>query len=232
MLHYQAIHRLPSLEVVGFEALVRWDHPYLGLLLPGEFLPADMDGAVGWVLTNFVLEQAVRDCAQWQAEGTTAGVSVNISPGRLADELLPGHLVDLLSHYGLDPRALTVEMTEARCAVDPCGIARALTRIRELGVRLSLDDFGTGDATLARLRQIPFDEIKIDRCFISNIDTMTTDREIVSFSAALAHRLGMRVVAEGVETAATLNELVQISVDYAQGFLLHRPAPRPSTLAG
>ena len=221
--HYQALYALPEVEVSGFEALVRWEHPTRGLLLPGEFLPTDMDGGLGWTLTNYVLEESIRACAAWQREGVRAGVSVNISPGRLADEVLPAHLVELLRHHDLAAHWLTVEITESRCGVDPEGVKRALNALSRLGVRVSLDDFGTGDSSLARLKDLHFDEVKIDRCFVKGVATDPTDRHIVTFTTALAHSLGMKVVAEGVETEAALAVLAKLGVDTIQGFHLHRP---------
>ena len=224
-LHYQAVFALPDVEVVGFEALLRWDHPDRGILAPGAFLPSDMDGGLGWALTNFVLEEALRTCSAWQRGGLRAGVSVNISPGRLADEVLPDLLAELLTHYGLEPHWLTVEITEARCSIDPDGIRTALNTLSRLGIRISLDDFGTGDSTLARLRCLHFDEIKIDRCFVGGAATDPTDRNIVAFTTELAHSLGMKVVAEGVEDPASLAAVAALGVDLAQGFHLHRPQP-------
>lgn len=228
-LHYQALFSVPDLEVVGFEALLRWAHPVKGMLAPGAFLPADMDGGLGWTLTNFVLEEALRACASWHESGLRAGVSVNISPGRLADEVLPELLTELLDRYAVDPHWLTVEITEARCGVDPAGIRMALNTISRLGIRVSLDDFGTGDSTLARLRSLHFDEIKIDRCFVRDAAVDPTDRKIVAFATDLAHSLGMKVVAEGVEDAACLAAVTALGVDLAQGFHLHRPGASVST---
>ena len=226
-LHYQGLFSLPDLRLVGFEALVRWHHPDYGVLLPGRFLPHDMGGGLGWALTNFVLDEAVRTCAAWQREGLHAGVAVNIAPGRLADEVLAGYITDVLQHHGLEPRWLTVEITEQRCAVDAPGLRRALLDLARLGVRISLDDFGTGDSTLARLRTQHFDEIKIDRCFVAAAPESPADRRILEFATMLAHSLGMKVVAEGVETPAQLKLVSALSVDIAQGFLLHRPgSPR------
>jgi diguanylate cyclase len=223
--HYQALYSLPALEVVGFEALVRWQHPSRGLLAPGAFLPEDMDGGLGWTLTNFVLEEAVRDCADWQRRGVAAGVSVNISPGRFVDDVLADHLDELLTRHRLDPRWLTVEVTESRCSADPPGMRRALNSLSRRGIRISLDDFGTGDSTLARLKHLHFDEIKIDRCFIGGIADDPTDRHIVAFAVGLAHSLGMKVVAEGIETGAALCAVAKLGVDLVQGFHLHRPEP-------
>lgn len=223
VLHYQAVFTVPNLRVAGFEALVRWEHPSRGLLAPGEFLPADMDGGLGWALTNFVLEEAVRACAAWQERGLAAGVSVNISPGRLADDVLPEFLAALLSRYRLDSHWLTVEVTEARCGLDPDGIRRALQALSRLGMRISLDDFGTGDSTLARLRCLHFDEVKIDRSFVGGSHVDPTDRNIVAFATALAHSLGMNVVAEGVETGECLRTVAALGVNLAQGYHLHKP---------
>jgi predicted signal transduction protein with EAL and GGDEF domain len=122
-----------------------------------------MSGGLGWALTNFVLEEAIRQCGRWWRSGRRIGVSVNLAPGRLADDVLPSHIEALLGRESLPPHALTVEITEHRCSIDPVGIREALVALARLGVRLSLDDFGTGESSLARLRHLHFDEIKIDR---------------------------------------------------------------------
>lgn len=225
-LHFQAITDLDSDVVSGFEALVRWQHPSRGLLGPGEFLPTDMNGGLGWALTNFVLDEAIRRCAEWQRGGLAAGVSVNVAPGRLADEVLPGQVAEILERHRVAPHWLTVEVTETRCSVDPAGIRDALIALARMGVRISLDDFGTGDSTLARLQDLHFDEIKIDRRFVAEAASSPTDRNIVAFTTGLAHSLGMKVVAEGVETEKCLQALRDLGVDFAQGFHLHRPQPR------
>jgi EAL domain-containing protein (putative c-di-GMP-specific phosphodiesterase class I) len=222
-LHYQAIFAVPERRIDSFEALLRWQHPVQGLLLPMSFLPADMDSGLGWVLTNYVLEEAVRACATWQRAGIRAGVSVNVSPGRLADEFLPEHLAEVLERHQLDAGWLTIEMTESRCDVGADDIRRACVALAGLGVRLSIDDFGTGEATLTRLRHLQFDQVKIDRCFVAGAVTDPTDRSIASFATELAHSLGMTVVAEGVETAEMLDLVVDLGVDLVQGFHLHRP---------
>ena len=223
VLEYQAVFSLPDLRLAGFEALVRWDHPEYGMLAPASFLPEDMNGGLGWALTNFVLDEAVRTCAAWQRDGLEAGVAVNIAPGRLVDEVLPRYVADLLAHHRVEPRWLTVEVTEHRCAVDAPELRRALKSLARLGVRISLDDFGTGDSTLARLRCQHFDEIKIDRCFVAGAPDSPADRSIVEFATTLAHSLGMKVVAEGVETGPALDLVASLGVDLAQGYHLHRP---------
>jgi EAL domain-containing protein (putative c-di-GMP-specific phosphodiesterase class I) len=225
VLHYQGIFDARSMQLCGAEALVRWRHPELGLVLPARFLPHDMSGGIGWALTNFVVESAVRQCAQWRRRGRDVEVSVNIAPGRLSDDVLPRQIAELLERYEVPPRLLTVEITEHRCRIDPEGIKRALLALRRLGVRLSLDDFGIGDSSLERLRQLHFDEIKIDRTFISSCATESTDRHIVASMTSLAHDLGSRVVAEGVEDQRTLEVITDLGADRVQGFLLHRPGP-------
>ena len=225
VLHYQGIFDAQSLRLRGAEALVRWRHPEVGLVLPARFLPEDMSGGLGWALTNFVVEAAVRQCAQGRRRGLEVEVSVNIAPGRLSDDVLPSQISELLDRYDVPPHLLTVEITEHRCRIDPEGIRRALLALRRLGVRLSLDDFGIGDSSLERLRQLHFDEIKIDRTFVSACATEATDRHIVAAMTSLAHRLGSSVVAEGVEDERSLEVLVGLGVDRVQGFLLHRPGP-------
>lgn len=235
MLVYQGIFPIDGATPTGFEALVRWEHPTEGVLAPAQFLPSDMSNGIGWALTNFVLEEAIRQCASWRADGHDVGVSVNIAPGRLADDLLPTQVALLLDRHGVPAPALTIEITEERCGSDPVGIAAALGSLAGIGVRLSLDDFGTGDSSLHRLRQFPFDEIKIDRCFVTEVTTRATDRNIIDAVVRLAHTLGITVVAEGIEDAASLELLGALGVDRGQGFHLHRPsisAPLPAHSPG
>ena len=224
LLHYQGVYDATTLRLCGAEALVRWDHPELGLLPPARFLPTDMSGGLGWALTNFVVEEAIRQCAVWRARGHELQVSVNIAPGRLADLVLPEHIARMLERHRVPAQALVVEITEHRCHVDPEGIRVALVELARLGVGLSLDDFGTGESSLSRLRQLHFDEIKIDREFVRRVGSEPTDRHIVRFATQLAHALGSRVVAEGVETGEALEVVTGLGVDLVQGYLLHRPS--------
>jgi EAL domain-containing protein (putative c-di-GMP-specific phosphodiesterase class I) len=222
---YQAVFDLRRRAVCGVEALIRWDHPRHGVLGPADFLPPDMSGGLGGALTCYVLDQAIGQCAAWQAAGIDVPVAVNVSPGRLVDDLVPARVAALLADRGVAPDRLTVEVTEQRCGVDPDAIRHSLTTLARLGVRLSLDDFGIGESTLSRLQQLHFDEVKIDRSFVRDMGHEPTDRNIVSFASQLAHSLGMQVVAEGVESAEALALLTAMGVDRAQGFHLHRPAP-------
>lgn len=224
IVEYQAIFPITGADPIGFEALIRWDHPVAGRLAPADFLPCDMGNDIGSVLTNYVLEEATRQCSIWRRGGLDVGVSVNIAPGRMADQILPPHIATLLERHHLAPNLLTVEITESRCTTGPRGIARALAGLASIGVRLSLDDFGTGESSLSRLRHLQFDEIKIDRSFVTDVATCTTDRNIVTFITDLGHSLGMSVVAEGIEDQVCQEVLIHLGVDRAQGFHCHRPA--------
>ena len=133
LLHYQGVYDAATLRLCGAEALVRWDHPDLGLLPPSRFLPTDMSGGLGWALTNFVVEEAIRQCAEWRHRGLDLRVSVNIAPGRLADLVLPEHIARMLTRHDVPAQALVVEITEHRCHVDPEGIRVALVELAQIG---------------------------------------------------------------------------------------------------
>jgi EAL domain-containing protein (putative c-di-GMP-specific phosphodiesterase class I) len=206
---------------------MRWAHPGRGLLLPGEFLPL-MAGGLGSAMvrttvTRFSLVEAIGQAGVWRSDGYDIPVSVNVAPSALMDDWVPDCIADLLARERLPANRLTIEVTEQLGKFDLPALGKAFRALSALGVRLSLDDFGTGDATLSRLQVVPFDEIKIDRRFVANVCTRPTDRSIVEFTARLADSLGMTVVAEGVETRAVLNELADIGHGLVQGNYLHRP---------
>jgi EAL domain-containing protein (putative c-di-GMP-specific phosphodiesterase class I) len=225
VLHYQPIIDLTSEVVLGMEALVRWNHPVLGLTGPDAFLPLAENSWLGGPLTAWVLERAIADCAAWQAGGSQAGVSVNVFPESLAEEWIVTTVEELLDLYRLAPAALTLELTEKGWPLDLEIASGTLAGLAALGVGISLDDFGTGDSSLSRLQRLDFDEIKIDRCFVAQAAERVPDREIIRFTAELAHALGRRAVAEGVERSEDLDVVRRMGIDAAQGFLLGRPAP-------
>ena len=225
VLHYQPIIDLVSEAVVGMEALVRWDHPALGLVGPDAFLPLAENSWLGGPLTAWVLERALADCARWRAAGSSAGVSVNVFPGSLSEEWIVDTVDRVLAQHDLPPEALTLELTERRWPVDLDLTGATIIELAELGVGISLDDFGTGDSSLSRLQHLYFDEIKIDRCFVAEAAERAPDREIIRFTAQLAHALGRRAVAEGVERAEDLDVVRRMGIDAAQGFLFARPGP-------
>jgi diguanylate cyclase (GGDEF)-like protein len=224
------LHHQPQLDVatgdtVGVEALVRWAHPVRGLLGPGDFLPlAEVHGLMG-PLTEEVLAQAVAQAAVWRREGLDLRMSVNLSASNLLDAGLPRRVSGLLERHGLPPESLVLEVTESVLLTDPDRSLAVVGALAELGITVSIDDFGTGYSSLAYLRDLPVAELKLDRSF--TVDLLTDDRTaaIVASTIELAHRLGLRVVAEGVEDEATLRHLESLHCDTSQGYLHARPLP-------
>ena len=225
VLHYQPVIDLRSGQIETREALVRWQHPELDLLSPAAFMELAENRWLGCELTNWVLKRAFTDCADWQARGQPSGVSVNVLPELLDDYWLLDVLRNHLLATGLAPSAVTLEVTERRWPSDEEAAYRALEAVKSLGVRISLDDFGTGDSSLSRLRRVHFHELKIDRSFIVEAVDDETARHIVAFTSRLAKTLGTRTVAEGVQRSADLRVAHELEVDAAQGFLLGRPTP-------
>jgi EAL domain-containing protein (putative c-di-GMP-specific phosphodiesterase class I) len=221
---YQALCDARDGSVRAAEALIRWDHPHRGVVAPSDFLPIAMRGGLGALITEFVLNEAASQCARWRMQGFDIPVAVNVSAAAFAGDDLPSAVASVITIHGIPADRLTVEITEHACAVENVELRDTVTSLARMGVRLSLDDFGMGDSSLSRLQQLQFDEVKIDRSFVSHVCSQPTDRNIVEFTTRLAHSLGMKVVAEGVETADVLDVLVDLGVDLVQGFHLHRPS--------
>jgi diguanylate cyclase (GGDEF)-like protein len=220
---YQPIMEMEGTRVHGAEGLVRWQHPELGLLPPSDFIPiVEQTGLIG-PLTRHVLEQAVAQCARWHQAGKDLTVSVNLSVRNLLDPDLPSLIGDLLTLYALTPEALHLEITESMLMSDPDRSLVTLTRLNQLGVSLSVDDYGTGYSSLANLRRLPIDELKIDRSFVSPMLSDESDLIIVRSTINLSHDLGLKVVAEGVEDEATLHRLAGLGCDFAQGYHFSKP---------
>jgi diguanylate cyclase (GGDEF)-like protein len=226
VVHYQPRVELATGDVHAVEALVRWDHPERGLLAPGEFLPLAEHTGLIRPLTGYVLDAALADCADWSKEGLRPGVSANLSARDLLDADLPREVESLLSKHGVDPTLLEVEITENTILTDPERTRIVLERLRDLGVRLSIDDFGTGFSSLGQLKRLAVDVLKIDKSFVLNMAHDDNDDVIVRSTIELGHNLGLRVVAEGVETQETWSRLTQLGCDTAQGFFISRPLPR------
>jgi predicted signal transduction protein with EAL and GGDEF domain len=219
--HYQPIVALSEGGVVSAEALLRWQHPQRGLVPPGDFIPLAEETGLIDRLGRWVLTQACRQQVAWAEHGVS--VAVNLSPRQLYDPDLARRVEDVLSETGARADRLVLEVTETALIDDR--VARpALTALKDLGLQLALDDFGTGYSSLTSLRRYPFDRVKVDRSFVAEIDDSVQDLAIVRNLITLAHDLGMRVVAEGVETDGQLRVLRDIEADSAQGFLLGRPA--------
>ncbi|MFQ1002202.1 putative bifunctional diguanylate cyclase/phosphodiesterase [Modestobacter sp. SSW1-42] len=225
VLHYQPQVAVRTGRTVGVEALVRWQHPARGLLPPAEFLPAaELHGLMGQ-LTETVLAQSVAQAAAWHREGRDLRVSVNLSVSNLLDRALPGRVAGLLAAHGLPSSALVLEVTETVLMSDPESSLAVLDAIAALGIAVSIDDFGTGYASLSYLRQLPVSELKLDRSFTQDLLTDGRTDAIVSGTIDMAHRLGLRVVAEGVEHLTTLRRLEALGCDESQGYLHSRPVP-------
>ena len=223
-LHYQPKADLVTGEVVGLEALARWQHPTRGLLPPSEFIPlAERTGLIG-PLTTEVLQQALGQIRAWNSAGMHLPVSVNIST-RSLDEALPGLIRELLHANRVPAAQLELEITESAVMADPDRAIAVLTRLRALGVTLSLDDFGTGYSSMAYLKDLPVQELKIDRSFITNMTVDSTGTSIVRSCVDLARSLRLTVVAEGVETAAVWDQLTELGCDFAQGYYLTPALP-------
>jgi Amt family ammonium transporter len=227
-LHYQPIVTATSGVTVGVEALVRWEHPERGLLSPDQFIPlAEETGSISNI-GRWVLRQACTTLRDWTDSDPAAShlsMSVNLSVAQLQDRDLVNDVRAALDHSGVAPNRLHLEVTESVLITDPASASRALGELRDLGVTLAIDDFGTGNSSLTALQRFPFQVLKIDRSFVSGLGTRAEDTTIVAATLALAHGLGLKVVAEGVETKAQADLLTNDGCEELQGFLFARPAP-------
>ncbi|MDA0180645.1 EAL domain-containing protein [Solirubrobacter phytolaccae] len=230
VVHYQPKFDLQNGGVRGAEALVRWEHPQFGLLGPGAFLPLAEQTGLMRPLTLRVLDDALGQCARWQAAGLRLPVAVNLGAPNLLDLGLPVDVKALLEKWELDPSMLLLEITETIVAADPVRVIEIMSKLGELGIELSLDDFGTGSSSLSYLRELPVQELKIDKSFILGMDEDPEAATIVQTIVDLAHNLGLRAVGEGIETEEAHRLLTESGCDYGQGFLIGRPMP-PAELA-
>jgi len=222
-LHYQPVADLDTGELVGVEALVRWRHPERGLLAPGAFLPAIEHTEVMREVSHRVLAMAINQAGAWFRTDRAWRVAVNLSATDLLDRALVDDVSALLRRYGTPARRMTLEVTESILMTDPARAMEVLVELRGLGVHLALDDFGTGWSSLTHLQRMPVDEIKIDRSFVAAMATDAGSAAIVSSTVDLAHALGLRVVAEGIEDEATWTRLRTVGCDAAQGYYLSKP---------
>lgn len=220
---YQPKVDLATGAVAGVEALLRWRHPTRGMLEPERFLgPAEGTGLIR-PLTHWVLQAALTQAREWQRQGLWCPVAANLSARNLHDAQLPDEIARLLQDLAVDPRLLELEITESAIMTDPDRALEILTALHELGVRLSVDDFGTGHCSLGYLRRLPLDALKIDQIFVRGMSTNGSDSAIVRSTVNLAHDLGLAAVAEGVEDEATWTRLAELGCDVAQGYHLSRP---------
>ena len=233
-LHYQPTVHLESGRVISVEALLRWEHPEWGLVMPGEFVPLAEETGLIMPMGRWVLEEACRQLAAWRRlrpECADLNVSVNLSARQFADPNLADIVSGALSESGLSPSGLWLEITESVLMEEAQTTIETLRALRGLGVHLSIDDFGTGYSSLSYLKRFPVDVLKIDRSFVDGLGTDPEDEAIVTAVVRLAQALDLDVVAEGVETAEQLAELRRLGCTAVQGFYFGRPKPPGETLA-
>ena len=213
-------------EVVGFEALVRWQHPEFGLLAPARFIGVAEDTGLILDIGDFVMRAACNQIRSWQNRGMgRLRIAVNISARHFQQKNFLDRLVDILGETRLDPTCLELELTETSIMESTEAAVKLLTQIRKLGVKVSIDDFGTGYSSLSYLKSLPIDTVKLDRSFVKGATTDPDDAALVMAIITLAHNLKLKVIAEGVETEEQVVFLRLLRCDEAQGFLYSKPMP-------
>ncbi|MFZ2493962.1 MAG: EAL domain-containing protein [Thermoanaerobaculia bacterium] len=229
-LFYQPKLHLRSGIMTRAEVLLRWRHPQRGLLSPAAFIPvAERTGLIR-TISDWILDKVIEQCRVWQDAGAPIHVAVNISAKSLLDQALPARVQGLLDKWNVDPRFLKIEITESSIMADPAHALAILSMLQSMGVRLSVDDFGTGYSSLTHLRELPIDEIKIDRSFVAQMTSNEADAAIVRTVIDLGHNLGKQVCAEGVEDERTWRMLKELGCDLAQGYWISRPLNAPDLM--
>jgi diguanylate cyclase (GGDEF)-like protein len=224
-LYYQPKADLRTGQIVGVEALARWDHPEFGIVGPSEFVPIAEQTGLITPLTSHVLDVALRQIRSWSDSGLELTIAVNLSARSFLDTQLAVEIPRLLARWEVKAEQLELEITESMLMTDPARAEATLTRLSQIGLTLSVDDFGTGYSSLANLKRLPVDVIKIDKSFVMEMAVDASDAAIVRSTVDLAHNLGLRVVAEGVESEDAWRHLEALGCDYAQGYFLSRPLP-------
>jgi diguanylate cyclase (GGDEF)-like protein len=225
VLHYQPKINVASGAIFGTEALVRWQHPTRGLLLPDQFLPIVEQVGLMHAVTREVLEAGVRQVATWRKAGLNISLAINLSASDLLDDSLADRIETLLDEHSVPADALELEITESVVMFDVARASTVLEALRLLGCRVAIDDYGTGYCALAYLRDLPVDELKLDRSFLASISTDRRSAAIVHSTIELAHNLGLQVVAEGIEDQQALDAVARFACDYAQGYYFAKPMP-------
>jgi len=224
-LFYQPQIALRTGRVTGVEALLRWRHPRQGMIPPLQFISLIEQTALVGPLTLHVLDMALRQSTSWRQAGLQLGISVNLSARNLHDPELPAQIASALERHAVPAAALTLEVTESAAMADPVTAVGVLEALRALGVGVSIDDFGSGNASIAYLAKLPVGELKIDRSFVTPMCESSRDEAIVRTTIDLARHLGLHVVAEGIETPEVCERLAEMGCDTGQGYLISRPAP-------
>ncbi len=228
-MHYQPLISLNEGKIIGFEALLRWHHPELGMISPAKFIPIAEDSGLIVPITIWILQETCEQLAKWRKiapEFQNLIVSVNISGKHLSNDELVDDVEQALEHSGLPPEALKLEITESVAMENAEHTIDILTRLKQTGVQLSIDDFGTGYSSLNYLHRLPFDTLKIDRSFVYSVGENGENSEILQTIVSLAKNLKMKIIAEGIETEGQLSLLQYLGCDYGQGYLLAKPQPK------
>jgi diguanylate cyclase len=220
---YQPQVRLRDGRVVGVEALVRWKHPRFGIVPPGDFIPVAEDCGLIIGVGRLVLQKSCRQLADWNKLGRSLAMTVNVSPRQLADPAFFTELRQVLAETGIDPKALCLEITESAMMSAPAEVVQLLDQIRQLGIYIAIDDFGTEHSSLSRLRDMPAEVLKIDRSFVDGLGSETGDTAIVSSILSLAFAMGKHTIAEGVEKREQAALLLSMGCEVAQGYFFSRP---------
>lgn len=225
VLYYQPKILASTNRITGVEALVRWQHPTQGLVFPDDFIPLAEHTGIIRSITRWVLQEAFRQSAEWEKAGIILPFSVNCSARNLQEEDLPETIARYLKEYGVPPERLTLEVTETMLIEDPQRALEVATLLANQGICISIDDFGTGYSSLDYLRKLPVKELKIDKSFVMRMDEEEGDAVIVRSIIDLAHNLGLKAIAEGVETGAVWSRLQSLGCDTGQGYFFARPIP-------
>jgi EAL domain-containing protein (putative c-di-GMP-specific phosphodiesterase class I) len=225
---YQPIIEIQSMKLVGFEALIRWNHPTRGLVSPADFIPISEDTNLIIPMTLWLLQHCCDQMVKWQQKSPLNQkmfISINLSGKHFAEKQLVNQVKRVLDKSGMEPSCLKLELTESAVMGNAEVAISMLKQLKTLGVQLSIDDFGTGYSSLSYLHRFPIDTLKIDRSFVSTMEAATENGEIVRTVISLAKTLGMVVVAEGIETVHQLHQLRILDCEYGQGYLFSRPVP-------
>ncbi len=228
VVHYQPkieLTREDGWDITACEALVRWQHPHHGLMPPVAFIPLAEETQLIAPLTDFVLNEAIEQTRRWHDEKLSLSMAVNIAPQLLTDLELPDRISDLLAAHGVDPSNLILEITESGAMADAATTMEILTRFRLKGYGLSIDDFGTGYSSLVQLHRMPFNEMKIDKSFVIEMERDEEAKNIVESIVNLAHSIGLTLCAEGVESETSLQWLRSVGCEKAQGYHIGKPVP-------
>ena len=232
--YYQPVVQLDTRRIVSFEALLRWEHPTQGLISPYHFIEAAEDTGILVSIGHWLMLQACRQLREWEVEPNAAAqpmnITVNVSARQFADARLANDIQDALQQTGVDPSRLQLEMTESVAAADPKLTVTVLSHLKHMGIGVILDNFGIGATSLRGLRQFPVDALKIDRSLVREMQTDRASCDIVELIIALAHKMNLKVIAEGIETPRQVERLLELGCEFGQGYYFSQPMEAKAAL--